>query len=164
LFLTTDSRQSFLNRKRITRNGSDNASKLFQINKRSGAAVTSLAFLPEGGVLKSTSKFIDQFKREIDVEKLDTKETADKLYYLFNKKHNWKDKLDKLPEKIKNNLQQQGCEVLEIKKGQYDIKFSFKDQKGNIKKGIGEVEKIILLVAGYNKDGSYEVYHCNIPG
>ena len=79
-------------------------------------------------------------------------------------KHNWKEKLDKLPEQIKKNLKRQGCEALEIKKGKYGIRFRFKDLKGNIKKGIAGVEKISLLVAGYNKDGSYEVYHCHIPG
>ncbi len=164
LVLAADSRQSFLNRKRMTRIGSDNASKLFQINKRSGVAAAGLAFLKEGGVSKSTSKFIDEFKRETDVEKLDIKEIAYKLHNLFNKKYNWKDHLDKLPEQIKNNLKLQGCEVLEVKKGQYNIQFSFKDRKGITKKGIAGVEKIILLVAGYNKDGSYEVYHCDIPG
>jgi 20S proteasome alpha/beta subunit len=164
IVLAADSRQSFINRKRMTRIGSDNASKLFQINKRIGVVAVGLAFLPEDGVKKSISKFIDQFKRETDVEKLDTKEIADKLHYLFDKKYKWKDQLDKLSEKIKKDFQLQGFEILEINKGQYDIKFSFKDRKGNIKKGIAGVEKIILLVAGYNKDGSYEVYHCDIPG
>ena len=52
----------------------------------------------------------------------------------------------------------------EMKKEQYAIKFRFKDPQGNIKDGAGGVDGIILLVAGYNKDGSHEVYSCYIPG
>ena len=164
IVLATDSRQSFRNRKGMARIGSDNASKLFQVNKRIGVAVTGLAFLPEDGVMKNISKFIEQFKRETDVEKLNVKEVAEKIHYLFNKKHNWQEQLDKLPEKIRGDLDRQGCEVIEIKKEQYAVKFSFKDIKGNLKKGVAGVDVINFLVAGYNTDGSYEVYICYIPG
>ena len=60
IVLSADSRQSFRNRKGMARIGSDNASKLFQLNKRIGVAVTGLAFLPEDGVMKNISKFIEQ--------------------------------------------------------------------------------------------------------
>lgn len=165
IVLAADSRQSYRNRKGMARVGSDNASKLFQLNKRVGVAVTGLAFLPEDGVPKNNiSKFIDEFKRETDVEKLDVKDVAEKLHHLFDKKYNWREQLEKLPEKIKADLQRQGCEVLEVKKEQYIVKFRFKDPQGNLKDGVGGVDMINLLVAGYNKAGSYEVYICYIPG
>lgn len=164
IVLAADSRQSYRNRKGMVRIGSDNASKIFQLNKRIGVAITGLAFLPEEGILKNISKFVEQFKRETDVEKLDVKEAAEKLHYLFDKKYNWKDQLEKLPEKIRNDLQQQGYEVMEIKKEEYVVKFSFKDPQGNLKNGVAGVDVINLLVAGYNKDGSYEVYVCYVPG
>jgi len=164
IVLAADSRQSFRNRKGMARIGSDNASKLFQLNKRIGVAVTGLAFLPEGGIMKNISKFIEEFRRKTDVEKLDVKDAAEKLHYLFNKKYNWQERLDKLPEKIREDLQRQGCEVAEIKKEQYAVKFSFKDPKGNLKNGVAGVDVINFLVAGYNKDGSHEVYTCYIPG
>ena len=164
IILAADSRQSFRNRKGMARIGSDNASKLFQLNKRIGVAVTGLAFLPEDGIMKNISKFIEQFRRETDTEKLDVKEVADKLYYLFNKKYNWQEQLDKLPDIIKKDLQRQNCEVIEIKKERYLVKFRFKDPLGNIKDSIGGVDAINFLVAGYNKDGSHEVYICYIPG
>ena len=81
IVLAADSRQSYRNRKGMARIGSDNASKLFQLNKRVGVAVTGLAFLPEDGVPKNISKFIDEFKRETDVEKLDVKDVAEKNYF-----------------------------------------------------------------------------------
>lgn len=164
IVLAADSRQSFRNRKGMARIGSDNASKLFQLNKRIGVAATGLAFLPEGGIMKNISKFIDEFRQETDVEKLDVKEAAEKLHYLLNKKYNWQEQLDKLPEKIKSDLQKKNCEVVEIKKEQYAVKFSFKDPKGNLKNGVGGVDVINFIVAGYNEDGSHEVYTCYIPG
>lgn len=164
IVLAADSRQSFRNRKGMARIGSDNASKLFQLNKRIGVAVTGLAFLPEDGVLKNISKFIEQFKRETDTEELNVKDVADKLQYLFNKKYNWQEQLDSLPEKIKADLERQGCKVIEIKKEQYAVKFRFKDPKDVERDGVGGVDMINFLVAGYNKDGSHEVYISYIPG
>jgi len=164
IVIATDSRQSFRNRKGMVRIGSDNASKLFQLNKRVGVAVTGLAFLPEDGVPKNINKFIEQFKREVDVEKLDVKEVAEKLHYLFDKKYKWKEQLEKMPEQIKKDLKRQGCEVLGIQTEQHAVKFKFKDPQGNVKEGAGGVDMINLLVAGYNKDGSHEVYICYIPG
>ncbi|HPO68166.1 MAG TPA: hypothetical protein PLE40_00215 [Candidatus Pacearchaeota archaeon] len=164
IVLAADSRQSFRNRKGMARIGSDNASKLFQLNKRIGVAITGLAFLSENGELKSINKFIEQFKRETDLDKLDVKEIAEKLHYLFNKKYNWQEQLDVLQKKIKNDLQQQGCEIIEIKKEQYVVKFRFKNVQGIINDGFGSIDSINFLVAGYNKDSSYEVYVGCIPG
>ncbi|MDD5638953.1 MAG: hypothetical protein PHO28_03550 [Candidatus Pacebacteria bacterium] len=164
IVLAADSRQSFRNRKGMARIGSDNASKLFQLNKRVGVAITGLAFLSENGELKSINKFIEQFKRETDLDKLDVKEIAEKLHYLFNKKYNWQEQLDVLQKKIKNDLQQQGCEIIEIKKEQYVVKFRFKNVQGIINDGFGSIDSINFLVAGYNKDSSYEVYVGCIPG
>jgi 20S proteasome alpha/beta subunit len=164
MVLATDSRQSYRNRKGMARIGSDNASKLFQINKRIGVAITGLSFLPEDGVPKNISKFIEQFKREMDTENLDVKEVAEKLHYLFNKKYNWQEQLKKLPEQIKINLAAQGAEILEMKEEKYVVKFKFKNKNGKIGEGVGGVDRIDLLVAGYNKDGSHEVYICYIPG
>jgi len=164
IVLAADSRQSFRNRKGMARIGSDNASKLFQLNKRVGVAITGLAFLSENGELKSINKFIEQFKRETDLDKLDVKEIAEKLHYLFNKKYNWQEQLDVLQKKIKNDLQQQGCEIIEIKKEQYLVKFRFKDAQGVINDGFGSIDSINFLVAGYNKDSPYEVYVGYVPG
>jgi 20S proteasome alpha/beta subunit len=164
IVLAADSRQSFRNKKGMARIGSDNASKLFQINKRVGSAITGLAFLPEDGVMKNISKFIDEFKTKDDIQELSVKEIAEELHSLFNNKYNYQEQLKKLPKKIRSDLQRQGCEILEIKQEGYIVKFRFKDQKGQIKEGAGGVDMINLLVAGYNKDSSHEVYTCHIPG
>lgn len=164
IVLAADSRQSYRNRKGMARIGSDNASKLFQLNKRVGVAVTGLAFLPEDGAPKNISKFIEEFKRGIEIEKLNVKDVAEKLQDLFNNKYQWQEQLDRLPEKIQIDLKRQGCEILEIKKEQYAVKFRFRDPQGNEKDGTGGVDKLNILVGGYNKDGSHEIYICYIPG
>jgi hypothetical protein len=164
IVLAADSRQSYRNQKGVSRIGSDSASKLFLINNRIGVAVTGLAFLQENGIPKNISKFIEQFKREVEVEKLSVKEVADKLHYLFDKKLNWQEQLDKLPDQIKDNLTKQGFEVIEVKKEQYNVKFKIKDKVGNIKDGVGGIDGLVLFVAGYNSDGSHEVYNVYIPG
>ncbi len=164
IVLAADSRQSYRNQKGVSRIGSDSASKLFLINNRIGVAVTGLAFLPENGIPKNISKFIEQFKKEVEVEKLSVKEVADKLHYIFDKKLNWQEQLDKLPDQIKTNLTKQGLEVIEVKKEQYNVKFKIKDKAGNIKDGIAGIDGLVLFVAGYNTDSSYEVYNLYVPG
>ncbi len=164
IVLAADSRQSYRNQKGVSRVGSDSASKLFLINNRIGVAVTGLAFLQENGIYKNISKFIEQFKREIDVEKMSVKDVAEKLHYLFDKKLNWQEQLEKLPDQIKANLSNQGFEIIEIKKDLYSVKFKIKDKSGNIKDGVAGIEGVFLFVAGYNVDGSHEVYNVNIPG
>jgi len=134
IVLAADSRQSYRNQKGVSRIGSDSASKLFLINNRIGVAVTGLAFLQENGIPKNISKFIEQFKREVEVEKLSVKEVADKLYYLFDKKLNWQEQLDKLPDQIKDNFTKQGFEIIEIKKEQYNVKFKIKIKRAILRK------------------------------
>lgn len=164
IVLAADSRQSYRNRKGVSRIGSDSASKLLLLNNRVGIAITGLAFLPENETPKNISKFIEQFKREVPLEDLNVKEIAEKIYFLFNKKYNWQEQLDKLPDQINNNLTKQGLEVIEIKKEQYNVRFKVKDKQGNIKDGVANIEGLVFFVAGYNKDGSHEVYNVYIPG
>ncbi len=164
IVFATDSRQSFRNRKNMARIGSDNASKLFQINGRVGVAVTGLAFLSEDGVMKNISKFIDEFKNEAGVEELDVKEVAKTLNSFFDKRYNYKEQLKKLPEQIKADLHRQGCEILETKEENNTIKIRFKNPAGQVNEIMGGIDTINLMVAGYNKDGSHEVYVCYIPG
>lgn len=164
IVLAADSRQSYRNRKGVSRIGSDAATKLFLINNRIGVAVTGLAFLQENGIPKNISKFIEQFKREVDVENLSVKEVADKMHFIFDKKLNWQEQLEKLPDQVKDNFKRQGLEIIEINKEQYSLKFKFKDQRGNIKDGMAGIDGLVIFVAGYNTDGSHEVYNVYVPG
>lgn len=164
IVLAADSRQTYRNLKGMARIGSDNASKLFQINKRIGVGVTGLAFLSDEGVLKNISKFIDEFRRGSKIEKMDVKDVANELYRLFNRKYKWEEQLELAKANIQNDLKSKGCELLSIEKQNYALKFKFKTPQGTVEDGMAGVDLIELLVAGYNRDGSHEVYGCQIPG
>lgn len=164
IVLAADSRQSYRNQKGVSRIGSDSASKLFSINNRIGVAVTGLAFIPENGIPKNISKFIEEFKRETDTEKLTVEQVAQKLHELFNKKINWQEQLDKMPDQIKDNFTKQGLEIVEIVKEKFSIKFKIKDKLGNTKDGVFNIDGIVLFVAGYNEDGSHSVFNVYVPG
>ncbi|MFZ0442877.1 MAG: hypothetical protein WAL81_09605, partial [Methanobacterium sp.] len=164
IVLAADSRQTYRNLKGMARIGSDNALKLFQINSRICVGITGLAFLEEDGVLKNLSKFIEEFKRRPKIEDLDVEKIAIELHKLFNEKYHWKVQLDLAIDNIKNDLEMKGCELLNIEKNQYNIAFSFKNPQGILEEGLAGVDMIELLVAGYNKNGSHQVYGCYIPG
>src|SRR3990167_7401049 len=164
IVLAADSRQSYRNQKGISRIGSDSASKVFKINDRAGLIVAGLAFLPENGVLKNISRFIEEFKKSIETEKLTMLETAQKLKEFFETKYQYKEQLKILPNQIKADLERQGCQVIEIKEESGHIKFKFKDPKGVQKEGVAGVEQLQFIVAGYNPDESHQVAMVYIPG
>jgi hypothetical protein len=162
--LVADSRQSYRNQKGISRIGSDSASKLFLINERIGVAVVGRAFLEENGIQKNISKFIEQYKRSEGIENLSVKEVADQLQLLFDEKVGWKKQLDQMLDQIKTDFSSRGIEVLEMKKEEYRILFKVKEKDGSVKEGVGNIDGVTLFVAGYNLDGSHEVYNVYSPG
>ncbi|OGZ26396.1 MAG: hypothetical protein A3F95_01755 [Candidatus Nealsonbacteria bacterium RIFCSPLOWO2_12_FULL_39_31] len=164
IVLAADSRQSYRNQKGMSRIGSDSASKVFKINDRAGLIVAGLVFLPENGVLKNISRFVEEFKKSIETEKITILETAQKLKDFFEEKYQYKDQLKILPNQIKADLERQGCQIVEIKEENGHVKFKFKDPKGIQKEGIAGVEQLQFIVAGYNQDESHQVAMVYIPG
>jgi hypothetical protein len=164
IVLAADSRQTYRNQKGVVRIGSDSASKLFLVNSRVGVGITGLAFLPENGTMKNISKYIEQFRREVDTTKLSVRDLADKVFYLFNRKYNWEEQLTRLQEQIPVDLQHKGLELVKLQKEDYRIRFSFRSPDGRVQDAMASVELISLFIAGYNTDGSHEVYLANIPG
>lgn len=164
IVLAADSRQSYRNQKGMSRIGSDSASKVFKLGKEVGLIVAGLAFLPENGVLKNISRFIEDFKRHTEIEKMTIKEIGEKLKEFFEEKYQYKDQLDKLPDQIKADLERQGCKIVEIKKEDGHVKFKFNDPAGILKDGVAGVDPLQFILAGFNKDGSHEVCMIYIPG
>lgn len=165
IVLAADSRQSYRNRKGMARIGSDTASKLFQLSKRIGCAITGIAFLPSTGGIKNISTFVDEFKRVEEVERLDVEEMANKLHKFFENKYDWKTPLQNLKELIKKDLENKGLQLVgDFEEGNGILKFKFKDKSGKEQQGIGGVDRIDIMVAGFNHDGSHQSFICNIPG
>lgn len=164
IVLAADSRQSYRNQKGMSRIGSDSASKVFKINDRAGLIVTGLAFLPENGVLKNISRFIEEFKETVSAKDLTVIETSQKLYKFFEGKYNYQDKLKALPNQIRSDLERQGCVVVDIKEEKDHVKFKFNDPTGASKEGVAGVEQLQFIVAGYNKDKSHQAVMVYVPG
>ncbi len=164
IVLAADSRQSYRNRKGMARIGSDNASKLFQLNQKMGIAVTGLAFLPENGVLKSISSYIKEFIKKNKLENYSVEKTADQLVHLFEGKYEWQKQLDQAKDRIEKDLIMKKCEILEISKKKSFIDFRYKDSHGHIRNGVGRIDPISFIIAGMNNDGTHRVFTCHIPG
>ena len=164
MVLAADSRQSYRNMKGMSRIGSDSASKVFQLEKRVGVVIAGLAFLPENGVLKNISRFIDEFKKKTDIKKLSIEEIGKALQTFFEDKYKYKDELKKLPNQIKADLERQGCEVIEIKEEKGLVRFKFKDPNKAEKEGMAGVDQLQFIVAGFNNDDSHQVFKVCVPG
>ncbi len=164
IVLAADSRQSYRNMKGMARVGSDNASKIFQINSRVGVGAAGLAFLPDGAVVKNVSHFIEEYKRIVEVENLEVEETAQGLYDLFNQKYNWKAQLSELESNITHDLSSKGLRILNVQKMDNQIKFTYQNPQGVVEDVTAALDPIELLVAGYNTDGSHQVFSCRVPG
>jgi hypothetical protein len=164
IVLAADSRQSYRNRKGMSRIGSDSASKVYKINDKTGLIVTGLAFLPENGVLKNISRFVEEFKKTIEKKEYSIIEISEKLQNFFEGKYQYKPQLKQLPIQIKTDLERQGCKVVEIKEENNHIKFKFTDPTGLQKEGVAGIEQLQFIIAGYNEDGSHQVVIVYIPG
>ncbi len=164
IILAADSRQSYRNMKGMARIGSENAMKLFQINKRIGVGIAGLAFLVENGVPKNLSQFIDEFKHEAGVEDMEVEEVAQGLNNLFNKKYAWEDQLNDLESNIGNDLQSKGLKIINVQRNDNQIHFTFQNPQGIVEEINASLDPIEVLVAGFNQDGSHQVFSCRIPG
>lgn len=164
IVLAADSRQSYRNMKGMARIGSENAIKLFEINRRIGVGITGLAFLPEGGVQKNVSQFIEEFRRGNKVKNMEVKDVAHKLHHIFSQKYRWEEQLGIIKANIETDLTSKGCNILQMDEEEDMLKFSFRTPHGTIENGMARPDPIEILVAGYNPDGSHQVYSVTIPG
>jgi len=164
IVLAADSRQSYRNKKGMGRIGSDSATKVFRIKERVGITVAGLAFLPEDGIAKNISRFIEEFRQSIATEDLTVYEIAEKLNTFFSEKYKYKDEFEQLKKNIKADLEKQKCTDIEIKEEEGHLKFSFTDKDGVKKNGIGSIPQLQFIVAGYNSDDSHQSVMVYIPG
>ncbi|MEX1014600.1 MAG: hypothetical protein WDZ80_05575 [Candidatus Paceibacterota bacterium] len=166
MVLAADSRQTYKNRKGMSRIGSDSASKIFQLTDTVGIAITGLAFLSERGTLKNISSFIENFKTTHDLKKSNVEEIAKKLKNYFEKKYDYKPTLKQLSKNIKVDLESRQFELLELEVDEKigRIEFKFKDKEGKINTGAAGIDGLQFIVTGFNMDDSYQSILVYIPG
>lgn len=166
IVIAADSRQSYRNRKGISRIGSDTAKKLFKINNRVGVAIAGLAFIEYNGVLKNVSTVIDDFieSNSNELENMSVKEITEGLYSAFSDSYNIDKQFKNLESKIEQDLQKQGFKDITFSKKADILSFKFKAPNGVAKSGVVQIEQINFLVAGFNADNSHEANICCLPG
>lgn len=165
IVIAADSRQSYKNKVGASRIGSDNASKLFQLNERAGVAITGLAFLPEDGIFKNVSHFISEFKRKEEVERMTIEDLAEKLHRFFEDKYDVNSVLENVKKDIKKEFAIKGFVLVgDFEVDERLVKFKFADASGERKNGTVFMDGIDLMIAGFNHDGSYQVFSCAVPG
>jgi len=164
IVLAADSRQSYQNQKGMSRIGSDSASKVFKLTERVGVIVAGLAFLPENGVLKNISRFIESFKTTHDLKKMTVEEIANNLSIYFKSKYDHKTQLTNLKATIENNLKAQGAEIIKLEEKETHLEFSFKDATKIERKGVAGIVQLQFIVAGFNRDDSYQSAMVYVPG
>lgn len=164
IVMAADSRQSYRNHKGMSRVGSDSASKVFRLNNKMGLIATGLAFLPENGILKNISRFIEDFKQEINFENDNVSEVAEKIHNFFRLRYKYELQLQQIQIQIKADLEKQGCKIQEMKQEKGIIKFKFIDSNGNQREGLAGADQLQFIVAGFNKDNSHQVVVVYVPG
>jgi len=149
------------NKKRLIT--TEEVSNIFELNRQIGVITA------EGGLLSKNTKFrqrsdlFAEFKREISgIQDLSVKETSEKLHQFIESKYDWKKRLKEMFEILKNYHQKRGCETINFELDGYPGRIEYEDDQGNLRDQSIEVEEIEFILAGYNEDGSPEIYECNI--
>jgi hypothetical protein len=164
LVLAADSRQTYLNRKGAWRIGSEAASKLFQLSKATGMVVAGPAFLPEGGIDKNISKFVEMFKNEHELGSMRVSEIASLLHDFFKKRYDYKTRLEQIEPKLRAQLEAEGNKVKGAKNHEGRIELFFTTPDGKDGTAVAGIDRLQFLLAGYNPDNSHEVFVIEIPG
>ncbi len=166
IVIASDSRQSYRNRKGISRIGSDTAQKVFKINSRIGVAITGRAFIEHNGILKNVGTVIDDFieSNNNQLENMSIKEITKGLYNSLSDSYNIDKQFKILESKITHDLKKQGCKALTFSKTSNTLSFKFKSPIGTKQSGTAQIEQIYFLVAGFNADNTHEVNICCLPG
>ncbi|MGC8545123.1 hypothetical protein [Athalassotoga sp.] len=164
IVLAADSRQTYRNQKGMARIGSDSASKVFRIGSRMGLVISGLAFLPQQGVMKNVSGFIDEFRQTKPVDKMSVGDVAKEISQYFDTIVPYREQIKHMPESIKTDLARQGMELVDLKEEPTRVVFHFKNREGQLQEAIAAPDGLQFILAGYNKNRSSEVYMIYIPG
>ncbi len=167
IVLAADSRQSYRNQKNVSRVGSDSASKLFQLSSRTGVVVAGPAFLQDSdGINKNISKYIEDFRKANDPEKLTVFQIAVALQAYFSKQYQYKKILPILQKQLKEQLEAQGAQSIKMQVNEEEgrVIATFTDKDGTPQQAVAGIDAINFLLSGYNKDNSHYSYIIQVPG
>ena len=165
LILAADSRQTYVNRKGQARVGSDSATKLFKLTPKISLAAVGPAFLAEGGVQKNIAYFIERFIKEkiLGSDCLHVEDIAKKIELYFDDLFEWKKELDRAETQLREQATRIGGTEVSVNKegGTVIVKYKLNNK---IKTMAAAINPLQFFLAGYNPDGSHQVFIVSIPG
>ncbi len=163
--MASDSRQSERNIKQFTRISTNTANKLFTLNDNVIVGTAGLAFFADDtGIRKNVSEYIEEFKKENNLNNLTVEEISERLHEYINKQYPWEKQLDISAQQLEFDAQRNGEKILSLDRKNDSITFKIKQPSGRIKEGHLNIEPVNLIVSGYNSDGTCETYEINSPG
>jgi hypothetical protein len=164
IVLTADSRQTYSNNVGMTRIGTDNANKLFQITDKVGVVIAGKAFIMDDkNVLKSTGWYIQQFKKDKLHDKWTVKEIADNLNAYFLEVL-VKPEEQRLKTLFTNDIttNKQGSNIVYDLRDNLKVHYSYLKDGGKIE-GDFYIDPISLIVAGFDEDTIGRAYLVETP-
>ncbi|RAP45921.1 MAG: hypothetical protein BZ135_04675 [Methanosphaera sp. rholeuAM6] len=165
IVMASDSRQSERNIKQFTRISTNTANKLFTLNDNVIVGTAGLAFFADDtGIRKNVSEYIEEFKKENNLNNLTVEEISERLHEYINKQYPWEKQLDISAQQLEFDAQRNGEKILSLDRKNDSITFKIKQPSGRIKEGHLNIEPVNLIVSGYNSDGTCETYEINSPG
>ena len=165
IVMASDSRQSERNIKQFTRISTNTANKLFTLNDHVIVGTAGLAFFADDtGIRKNVSEYIEEFKKENNLDNLTVEEISERLHEYVNKQYPWEKQLDISAQQLEFDAQRNGEKILSLDRKNDSITFKIKQPSGRIKEGHLNIEPVNLIVSGYNSDGTCETYEINSPG
>lgn len=165
IIMASDSRQSERNLKQFTRISTNSANKLFSLNDRVIVGTAGLAFFADHtGIRQNVSEYIENFKKDNNLQNLTVDEISEKLQDYINTQYPWEKQLDISAQQLEVEAERNGEKILSLERREDSIDFKIKQPSGRIKEGHLNIEPVNLLVSGYNSDGTCETYEINSPG
>lgn len=178
IVLAADSRQTYQNKMRVSRIGSDSATKIFVVNKHIGITVAGPAFLNDpndpNGTARGIASFVQEFVEQLD-SKATVKSVAEGLKNFFSKIYQPEKRLDEAEKELVERIKEMKGNIIktERSKDNDSIVVQFTDANGKISQGIAGIIPISLIIAGYDKGEKKEkkedkpqlsVYMAYVPG
>jgi hypothetical protein len=164
IVLAADSRQTYRNQKGMARIGSDSASILFRLGTRMGLIATGIPYIRDGDVWKTIGNHVNDFRIQTDVEKSSVGDVANSLSTYFETRVPYREQLETLSAQIRSDLERRGMKEVSVRTEEDKVSFLFVDADGKIQHAEARPDGLQFILAGFNRDGSSEVYMVYVPG
>jgi len=163
MVMAADSRQSYRNQKGMARIGSDNATKLVAVTGRVSVGIAGVAFLESNGSLRNVGDFLLEMNRKGSMESLDVAEISKRIYERYSAIYNWREQLALAKSNAEDEIRRKGFRTVSVRDEGNRSVFTV-DNNGQSETLVVGIDPLNFIVAGYNKDGSYETDIVYIPG